>query len=65
MPFESQFGIWIDASSLLDSKTPPMSAEVYENGVRTIVMKISHSKVGRAVLTPSVGTTAWCVSCRT
>jgi hypothetical protein len=50
MPFESQFGIWIDSSSLLDSKNPPMSPEAYENGVRTILMKISHSKVGRAVL---------------
>src|SRR6476646_9827745 len=50
MPFESQFGIWIDPSSLLDSKTPPMSPEAYENGVRTILMKISNSKVGKAVL---------------
>ena len=50
MPFESQFGIWIDSSSLLDSKNPPMSPDAYENGVRTILMKISHSKVGRAVL---------------
>ena len=50
MPFESQFGIWIDSSSLLDSKTPPISPEAYENGVRSILMKISHSKVGRAVL---------------
>jgi hypothetical protein len=50
VPFESHFGIWIDPSSLFDLKTPPISPEVYENGVRRILIKISNSKVGRAVL---------------
>jgi hypothetical protein len=50
MPFESQFGIWIDPTSLLDLKAPPISAEAYENGVRRVLIKISASKVGQAVL---------------
>jgi hypothetical protein len=50
MPFESQFRVWIDPSSLVNLKTPPISAEAYEHGVRRILIKISTSKVGRAVL---------------
>jgi hypothetical protein len=41
MPFESHFGIWIDPSSLFDLKTPPISPEAYENGVRRILIKVS------------------------
>jgi hypothetical protein len=50
MPFETQFGIWIDSTSLLAQKTPLVSPQVYEEGVRKILVKISHSKVGRVVL---------------
>ncbi|HLK67637.1 MAG TPA: hypothetical protein VKU19_29585 [Bryobacteraceae bacterium] len=50
MPFESQFGILIDPSSLSDTKTPPISPVAYENGVRRILIKIAASKVGQAVL---------------
>ena len=50
MPFESQFHIWIDPTSLLDWKNPPINPKAWENEVRTTILKVSTSKVGRAVL---------------